>query len=120
MRRIDLTGFGIRVPSLLLFQHCLDGTGGDTAVYQQRLPGYIPAGFRREKDHRGVEVAKLAGPFDGDSVAEIFDPFFIVVQHSVLPRENPARTKPITVIPCLPQSSARLMVNWRIPPRLAP
>ena len=33
---------------------------------------------------------------------------------------NQPGAKQFTVMPCLPQSSARLMVSWRMPPRLAP
>src|SRR5262245_11548334 len=60
------------------------GAGGNAAVDQKGLAGDVGAGVGGEEDNGAFEVGRLAGAFERDAVAEIFDPFFIFVHDGVL------------------------------------
>lgn len=104
---------------LALRGHGAGGSGRDSAVDQQSLSGNVAALLRCKKNDGAIQIAGHTGPLQRNAVAQILHPFRIVVEDFILLGLEPSGREQLTVTPCLPHSSARLMVNWRMPPRLA-
>src|SRR5271169_6665212 len=58
--------------------------GGNAAIHEQRLTGYVAAGFRGQEYDRRVQVVRCAGALEGNAVAEVFDPCGVLIERLVL------------------------------------
>jgi len=92
----------------------------NTAVDEKSLAGDVAARFGCEKNNRSVEIVRLAGRFSGILSTRYLTHSLSSYMTLFCAVRNHPGARQFTVIPCFPQSSARLMVSWRIPPRLAP
>ncbi len=82
--------------------------GGNSAIHEQRLFRDIAARFGSEEHNCGVKIFRLVWAFYGDAVGLVVDPFFAFVEDLVLFGAGTIRGRGnFTVMPCLPQSSAR-------------
>ena len=76
-------------------EQCARRTGGYSAIHEQRLPRNVTARLRRKKNDCGVQILRLPRTFQGNAIAKIFDPFFVLVEDLVLFGSKPSRRKTI-------------------------
>ena len=76
-------------------EQCARRAGGYSAIHEQRLPRNVTARLRRKKNDCGVQILRLPRTFQGNAIAKIFDPFFVLVEDLVLFGSKPSRRKTI-------------------------
>src|ERR1019366_8755115 len=69
--------------------------GRDAAVHQQGLAGDVGAGVGCQEHYRAIQILRLAGTLERDAVAEVFDPFVVLVHDGVLLGLEPAWSQAI-------------------------
>ena len=92
----------------------------DPAIRQQRLSGNVARSLTGKEYDRAIQIVGPSGAIQRDAFLQNSTHpsfWYITLFCSV---SNQPGASAFTVMPCLPQSSARLIVSWRMPPRLAP
>lgn len=76
--------------------------GRDAAIDEERLAGYVTAGFGSEKDDGSVKIVGPPWPLHGNAIREVLHPRRILVHNLVLPGAKPAGSEAVDGNPVFP------------------